>query len=239
MEPPSRPASCARCWSGRLASRYRRRCGVWGRRVERSGEGRHRLSPRAGGLVGEVGRSPRVHRGRGDLRRGSRARPFGGGVLPGTAGRGGGPPAQPPRGRRHVLTVGPGPLLVLWVLLLAGSVLGAGSDAVHDPGAGGGGEEGGGGAPEVGGEGGGDEHGQEEGAEHEGDVAGAPEGLAEEGGHGDRDRGWGGVAGGGDGFAAVLQELTRRRTTAPLWPPRPIEFEMATSIRASRLFRGT
>ena len=89
-------------------------------------------------------------------------------------------------------------------------------DAVHDPGAGDGGEEEGGGAPEVGGEGGGDEHGEEEGAEHQGDVAGAAEGLTEEGEHGDRDRGWGGLAGGGDGFAALLQELTRRRTTAPL-----------------------
>jgi len=125
------------------------------------------------------------------------------------------------------------------VLLLAEAVFGSPADSVHDGGAGDGGEEEGGGAPEVGGEGGGDEHGQEEGAEDQGHVAGAVEGLAEEGGHADRDRGWGGPAGGGDGFAALAQELTRRRTTAPLWPPRPIEFEMATSIRASRLFRGT
>ena len=42
-----------------------------------------------------------------------------------------------------------------------------------------------------------------------------------------------------DGLAALPQELKRRRTTAPLWPPSPMELEMATSKRASRLFRGT
>ena len=125
------------------------------------------------------------------------------------------------------------------LLLPADPVLGPGPDPDHDAGPGDGGQEEGGRAPEVGGQGRGDEHGRQQDADHQGQVAGAAQGLAEQLGHGDRDGRRGVLLGGGDGFAALDQKLARRRTTAPLWPPRPIEFEMATSRRASRLFRGT